>query len=180
MIIRNLCIVGLSAVALAACGEKAVEPAPAPVAAPAASGTIILDSEGLRISTAAPALIAFGTPKAEVAAAISSALGSQPETRPNGDCPNGATEDLVWGETLIAVTRDGLFIGWDNEGDGPRTASGVHVGSTLAEARGGKDFSTPETPFDSVEISVDGVGGFLNAEGTAVGSMFAGDICMAR
>ena len=178
-----VCLAVLAGATLVACDSAE---APAPAAAPstpaaaasAAQSAIGLAAEGLQIGGA---MLAFGAPRAEVEAAIKTALGSDPVASANGDCPTGATADLSWGDTLHIITRDDAFIGWSNSADGPRTASGVHVGSTRAEAEAGKDFSVPETPFDMVEITVDGVGGFLTsgeADGT-VAQMFAGDTCMA-
>ena len=177
---RFACLAIVASVTLVACdsGEAPAAPATPAVSTPAAVSAIGLSAEGLQIGGA---MLAFGAPRAEVEAAIKTALGSDPVASANGDCPTGATADLSWGETLHIITRDDAFIGWDNAADGPRTASGVHVGSTRAEAEAGKDFSVPETPFDMVEITVDGVGGFLTsgeADGT-VAQLFAGDTCMA-
>lgn len=180
------CLVAVASVTLVACDSAdaptspvaAVVPA-ATVGTPATASAIGLSSEGLRIGGA---MLAFGAPRAEVETAIKTALGSDPVVSANGDCPTGATADLSWGETLQVITRDDVFIGWDTSADGPRTPSGVHVGSTRAQAEAGKDFSIPETPFDMVEIAVDGVGGFLTSGGAdgTVTQMFAGDTCMAR
>ena len=177
------CLAAVASVTLVACDSAEAPTSPAApaaaVATPAAASAIGLSAEGLSIGGA---MLAFGAPRAEVEAAITTALGSDPVVSANGDCPTGATAALRWGNTLQVITRDDAFIGWDNGADGPRTPSGVHVGSTRAQAEAGKDFSTPETPFDMVEITVDGVGGFLTgagADGTVV-QMFAGDTCMAR
>ena len=188
MITRTLCIIGLLAGALAACGEKAAEPATAPTApsaasptasAPAAAGTITLDGEGLRISTAAPALIGFGAPIGEVEAAVKSAIGGEPEHDANPDCPNGPVTYARW-VALNLVAREGLFIGWETTSPtGPGSSSGVKVGTSRAEATSkGAEISTQEG-FDQMTVVVDGVYGFLNEAGTAVYSLYAGDTCIA-
>ena len=188
MITRTLCIAGLLASALAACGEMASEPATAPTgpaaaapaaSAPAAAGTIILDGEGLRISTAAPALIAFGAPIGEVEAAVKSAIGGEPEYDANPDCPNGPVTYARW-EALNLVARDGLFIGWETTSPtGPGSSSGVKVGTTRTEATSkGAEISTQDG-FDQMTVAVDGVYGFLNEGGTAVYSLVGGDTCIA-
>ena len=178
------CLAVMASVALVAC-DNAETPAPAAApstpaaAAPAAQSAIVLSDEGLQIGGA---MLAFGAPRAEVEAAIKAALGSDPAVSTNEDCPTGATTDLTWGDAVQITTRDDIFIGWDNMADGPRTASGIHVGSTRAEAEAGAAFSVPETTFDMVEITVDGVGGFMSSDGAdgTVSQMFAGDTCMAR
>ena len=187
MIIRNLCLLGFAVLAVSACDE-AVEPASAPTPAaapqvatpaPAATGTVTLDGEGLRFSTNAPALIAFGAPTAEVAAALKAALGADPVTQPNPDCPNGATLDLSWGQNLTVVTRDGQFVGWKSNAAGPKTRSGVEVGSTRQIVQAGEGFETSDSTFDLPAIEVDGVSGFLTADGSKVENLFGGDTCMA-
>ena len=188
MIIRNLCLLGLAAFAVSACDE-AVEPASAPTPAaatqvaaapaPATAGTVTLDGEGLRLSTNAPALVAFGAPTADVVALVKAALGSDPVTQANPDCPNGATVDLAWGQSLTVVTRDGKFVSWNTNAAGPKTRSGVEVGSSRQVAEAGAGFETYDSTFDLPAIEVDGVSGFLTADGTRVENLFGGDTCMA-
>ena len=187
MVIRHLCIVGLSALALAACEEPAAEPASAPAnppttaPAPAAAATIVVDGEGLKAGPGSTP-IAFGSPRATVEAAVKAALGSDPVVSENPDCPTGSATVLDWGDAMQVVLQDGAFVGWRADDATVRTMSGLHVGSTRAEAQAGSDFSLPETTLDAVEISVDGVGGFLTSAGPdgTVEQLFAGDICMAR
>ena len=187
MVIRHLCIVGLSALALTACQEPAAEPASAPATPPAPAPTsadaasIVLDGEGLKAGST-PTLIAFGTPRATVEAAVTAALGSDPVVSENPDCPTGSATVLDWGDAMQVVLQNGAFVGWRADDATARTASGLHVGSTRAEAQAGSDFSLPETTLDAVEIAVDGVGGFLTSAGPdgTVEQLFAGDICMAR
>ena len=189
MIIRNLCLLGLAALAVSACDE-AVEPASAPTPAaatqvaaaapaPATAAAVTLDGEGLRLSTNAPVLIAFGAPTAEVVALVKAALGTDPVTNPNPDCPTGATVDLSWGQNLTVVTRDGQFVGWNANAAGPKTRSGVEVGSARQVAEAGAGFQTSDSNFDLPAIEVDGVSGFLTADGTKVENLFGGDTCMA-
>ncbi|WGM47074.1 hypothetical protein KOAAANKH_01948 [Brevundimonas sp. NIBR10] len=187
MVICNLCIVGLSALALVACEKPASEPASAAVSpsatvtTPTATVPVILDGEGLKAGST-PTLVAFGSPRATVEAAVKAALGSDPVVSENPDCPTGSATVLDWGDAMQVVIQNGAFVGWRADDATARTASGLHVGSTRAEAQAGPDFSLPETTLDAVEISVDGVGGFLTSAGPdgTVEQLFAGDICMAR
>ncbi len=187
MVIRHLCVVGLSALALTACQEPAAEPAgapatpPAPAPTSAAAASIILDGEGLKTGSV-PTLVAFGSPRTTVEAAVKAALGSDPVVSENPDCPTGSATVLDWGDAMQVVLQNGAFVGWRADDATARTASGLHVGSTRAEAQAGPDFSLPETTLDAVEISADGVGGFLTSAGPdgTVEQLFAGDICMAR
>lgn len=183
MIIRKLWIVGLTAVALAACGEKAATPASPPPAAPAAAtiaaGAITLDGEGLRIASATPTLIAFGVPRAEIEAAVKSAIGEPQDVGRNPDCPNGPTDDVTW-ETLTLITRDGAFVGWSTTSPtGPATASGVRVGLARTDAVAKGADVHMEEGFDQAVISLDSIGGQMTEDGGAVYSLWAGDICLA-
>lgn len=190
MIIRTLGIVGLSAIALAACDKPAAVPASAPAgspptgmaaATPAAAAAIILDGEGLRVGPA-PSLIAFGVPRGTVEAAVRSALGTEAEVSENPDCPTGPATALNWGDAIQVVIQNGAFVGWRADDSSARTASGLHVGSARGQVEAGPDFSLAETTLDAVEIAVDGVGGFLSTAGAdgTVEQLFAGDTCMAR
>ena len=190
MIIRSPGVVGLSALALAACDGPASGPAGAPAnsaptatagGTPAAAAAIILDGAGLKVGSA-PTLTAFGAPRATVEAAVRSVLGTAAEVSENPDCPTGPATVLNWGDAMQVVIQNGTFVGWRADDATGRTASGLHVGSTRGQVEAGPDFSLPETTLDAVEIAVDGVGGFLTtvgADGT-VEQLFAGDICMAR
>lgn len=189
MIIRNLCLLGFAALAVAAC-DDAAEPDSAPAQTPAAqvapvtpapatAGTVTLDGEGLRLSTNAPALVPFGAPTADVVALVKAALGTDPVTQANPDCPNGATVDLAWGENLSVITRDGQFVGWTAKAAGPKTRSGVEVGSSRQVAEAGAAFQTSDSTFDLPAIEVDGVSGFLTADGAKVENLFGGDTCLA-
>ena len=184
MKLQLVCLAAVAGVALTGCDSAEAPvtpaaPAASAAAAPTAQAGIGLRGEGLQIGGA---MLAFGASRAEVEAAVKAALGADPAVSENGDCPTGATTNLSWGDALQIITRDDAFIGWDNAADCPRTASGVHVGSTRAEAEAAEAFSVPETTFDMVEISVDDVGGFLTSAGAdgKVLQMFAGDTCMAR
>ncbi len=170
MILRNLCIIGLSAIALSACGGDSSETA-APADAAATTAALTLDGEGLR---APSGLIAFGAPAAEAIAAATAALGSEPTTTPNPDCPTGATDDYAWGNRLALITRDGAFIGWHSSESGPTTSSGIHTGSAKTDA-----FEVVPSNFEQTQISVDGVSGFLNADNATVGVLYSGDTCIA-
>lgn len=199
MTIRKVCLLALSAVALTACDKGVAEPAPNPAPAPAPASApvltapvvtapvvssvvqapITLDGEGIRISASAPALIAFGTASAEVVAKVKVALGPDPVTHSNPDCPNGATIDFSWGKSLTVVTRDGKFVGWNSDAAGAKTRSGVEVGSSRQIAEAGEGFETYDSSFDLPAIEVDGVSGFLTADGKKVENLFGGDTCMA-
>jgi len=187
MTLRHLCITGLAAVGLVACGEPAAEPAKAAPAATAGAATaasrasvdaVTLVGEGLRVSSA-PAVIAFGAPRAEVEAALATALGATPTASENPDCPTGATQDLTWGDALSIVTRDGAFIGWTAGATGPQTAAGVRAGMTRAEVLAKGATEETDSQFSVTPIAVDGVSGFLNEAGTAVDNLYAGDVCIA-
>jgi len=168
-------IFGLSALvlALAACGGDSSESAPpADTPAPAASvEAVTLDGEGLRTPAG---LIAFGAPAGDGVAAVTAALGGAPATRANSDCPTGETEDYNWGDTLALITRDGAFIGWRSSQAGPTTSTGVHAGSNRTDA-----FEILPSGFEQIQIAVDGVYGFLNADGQTVDVLYAGETCIA-
>lgn len=172
MIIRTFGLAALAAFTLAACGDGAATPADAPAAeAPAAAAALTLDGEGLRTPAG---LIAFGAPAADAVAAATSALGSEPVTTANADCPTGATEDYVWGNKLAVITRDGAFIGWHSSESGPMTSSGLHTGSAKTDAT-----EVVPSNFEQTQILVDGVSGFLNADNETIGVLYSGDTCIA-
>lgn len=169
--VKSVLVLGLGALALAACGGDSSEAAPpADSAAPAASA-LTLDGEGLRTPAG---LIAFGSPAGDAVAAATAALGGEPATTANADCPTGATEDYAWGNRLALITRDGALIGWHSSESGPTTSTGIHTGSAKTDA-----FETVPSNFEQTQIAVDGVSGFLNADGQTVGVLYAGDTCIA-
>lgn len=187
MTIRTLWIVGLTTAALAACGDKAASSASAPaVASPVASegatlasSAITLDGEGLSIASANPILMGFGTPRAEIEAAVKSVMGAPRDVGRNPDCPNGPTDDVIW-DTLTLITRNGVFVGWSTTSPtGPASATGLRVGLSRAEAVAKGAEVRMEEGFDQAMLSLGGMGGQMTEDGGSVYSLWAGDICLA-
>ena len=180
MKLHMLGLAGAMSIALGACGNPS-EPAgetaaPASNEAPAAASGPVLTGEGLTIGSD---VAAFGAPAADVVAAVTAAMGSEPTQAANPDCPTGATVDFAWGNKLALLTRDGAFIGWHSSEAGPATAAGVHTGDTRAKAEQAPGFQLMESQFEQTMFTVDGVYGFLNADNQSIGVLYAGDTCIA-
>lgn len=181
MKLHMLSLAGAISIALGACGDSDAPPPTEPALATAAETPVtapgpILGGEGLTLGASTAA---FGAPAADVVAAVSAAMGSEPTRTANSDCPTGATEDFAWGDKLAILTRDGAFIGWHSSEAGPATAAGVRTGDTRAKAEAAPGFETMESPFEQTLFTVDGVFGFLNADNQSIGVLYAGDTCIA-
>ena len=160
---------------------NAVTPAPKAATAPA-TAPLLLEGAGLRIPGASPPrAIAFGTAEATAVQALSTALGGAPTGGGgNEECGEGPLEFVEWKDRIRAWFQDGRFAGWEAKGD-LRTAAGVGIGSTRAEAAKLPGFDVEESTL-GIEFTADGLSGILasNAPDARVTDLRAGATCVFR
>ena len=189
-----------AAALLAACGREAdapaeapadpapasATPAPAPPApADAAAGpALALDGEGLRLvdrSSGRTRPIAFGTPEAQVLAALQPLRGPPAERSTNEECGAGPLAFAEWPDDLQLVFQEGRFVGWWVDDPGLTTMSGVGVGSSLDQLKAAYAAEVGESTLGP-EFSAGGLGGLLSGRGPAarVTVLWAGVICAFR
>ena len=184
----------LAALALAACGPEATPPADAPAAAtaeaPDALGQALLEADGFMPANpgghGTGRKLSFGETDAEVIAFITRLRGDQPPRRDaNAECPAGPLAFADWGDNFQLAFSEGKFIGWTAGEGAPRgfaTASGIHVGSTLAQLRAahpdvvvGEDTLGPEFAAGEIYGTLSGTG-----DDATVTTMWAGVNCVFR
>lgn len=183
------------ALLLAACAPEGPPPAdaPAPEAtaeAPETMGEALLDEDGFMPANpgglGAARKLSFGEADTEVIAFLTRRRGDQPPRRAaNAECPAGPLTFADWGDGFQLAFSEGKFIGWTAGEGAPRgfaTASGIHVGSTLAELRAARP--EVEVREDSLgpEFSADGIHGTLSGttDDATVTTMWAGVNCVFR
>lgn len=160
----------------------------APEAGPAASRQaatpkIAVDGAGLRLvdpATGSTRPLAFGTPQADILAAL--AFRGQPGTGTNAEC--GSTTYANWPDGLNIVFDDGSFAGWslDGRADGALTTmSGVGPGATRAALDDGYNAEVRRTTL-GLEFTAGTLAGLLDGPGKAakITNMWAGLTCIAR
>ncbi len=186
----------LSTLALAACGDRAEEPASAPPATavepgaasppsasptPASTRVVALDPEGLRLvdrNSGSTAPVAFGQPAEQVLAVVSAARGAPPAQRgTNPECGAGALDYASWDDGLTLWFQNGAFAGWAANRQGPTLMSGVGVGSSRADLEGAHAITVQETTLGT-EFTFGDVSGIL--ENGRVSNLWAGVSCNFR
>jgi hypothetical protein len=202
MLPRLLPALALAAL-LTACGQPAEESTPAAPAAPAEAakpaepatpavparpaGAVALDQEGLRLvgENGSTRLVAFGTPTADVVAALSSVLGNPSDRSMNEECGAGATEFVTWSPELDALFMDGKFTGWSV---GSRsvgkvtTMDGIGVGSTRQQLTAAlADLKVEESSL-GLEFAAGSLSGVLDKDGPdgRVEALWGGTSCVFR
>lgn len=185
------------ALILAACSPEAPAPAdaapaeaPAP-GAPAAAGisAALLEADGVTLANpggGAGRKLTFGETEADVVAFVTGLNGGQPLRRgANEECGAGAQTFAYLGDWFELAFMDGKLAGWTASEAPPRgfaTASGVHVGSTLAELRAAHPDVTVTTDTLGPEFAAGEIYGFLSGttDAATVTSMWAGVNCVFR
>lgn len=163
------------AVLLAACGEAE---APAPVAASSvdAPASIVL-GETLRIGDAQAA---FGDSRADVETALGTADDVASD---NPDCPTGPVVNVSRSDGLALTYRGDRLIGWQSTDNNLRTAEGVMVGMSRAEAKAayGDRIQSMESTIGD-EMAAGEVGFLLGGPGddARIDAIYAGENCFAR
>ena len=185
----------LLALALAACGPETPGPAPAdaPTAAaaegPARLGYAALEADGFTPANPGGGesrKVSFGEGEAEVIAILTQLRGGQAPTRSsNAECGAGPLTFADWGDGFQLAFADGRFAGWmatDAAPAGFATVSGVHVGSTLAEARTALPGLTVQQTTLGTEFAAGELFGFLSGAGdqARVTGLWAGVSCFFR
>lgn len=175
---------------LAACGPETPAPAPADAPAPAALGEALLEADGFMPANpggrGTGRKVAFGEGEAEVIAFMTRLRGGQAPTRSsNAECPSGPLTFADWGDGFQLAFADGRFAGWmatDAAPAGFATVSGVHVGSTLAEARTALPGLTVQQTTLGTEFAAGELFGFLSGAGdqARVTGLWAGVSCFFR
>jgi hypothetical protein len=176
---------------LAACGPETPAPAPADApAAPAAPGQALLEADGFMPANpggrGTGLKFAFGMTEAEVIAAMTQLRGGQTPTRSaNAECGVGPLTFADWGDGFQLVFADGKFAGWlatDRAPPGFATASGVGVGSTLAQARAGLPGLAVTEGTIGHEFAAGEIFGLLSGAGdqARVTTLWAGVSCFFR
>lgn len=183
------------ALILAACSPEAPAPADAPAAeAPAAPAPDHLGEARLEADGFTPAnpgggagrKLTFGETEPEVIAFITRLRGDQPPRRDaNAECGAGPLTFADWGDNFQLAFSEGKFAGWTAGEGAPRgfaTASGVHVGSTLAELRAAHPDVTVATDTLGPEFAAGEIYGFLSGttDAATVTSIWAGVNCVFR
>ena len=189
------------ALILAACSPEAPAPADAPAAeAPAADAAVpagiqaaLLEGDGVTRTDPAGGAgrkLAFtedtGDAKTDVVAYVTRLNGGQPlRTGANEECGAGAQTFVYPGDGFELAFIEDRLAGWGVSENAPRgfaTASGVHVGSTVAELRAAHPDVTITTDTLGPEFAVGEVYGFLSGTNDAatVKSMWAGVNCVFR
>ncbi|HYE45530.1 MAG TPA: hypothetical protein VEA44_07115 [Caulobacter sp.] len=197
---RLLSALGI-AVFLAACGKPAEDPAktPAaptqagpvapPAAAPAEAATVsvALDSEGLRLvtETGSTRLLAFGRPTAEAVEVLTGVLGAPANRSVNQECGAGPTEFVEYGNGLTALFLDGRFTGWSADRESAELVTfmnGVGVGSTRQQLTEAFADLTVEESTLGLEFTAGEVSGLLDKDGPTgkVQAIWAGTSCVFR
>lgn len=191
-----IAVASVLSLSLAACGQPAApEPAdaPAPSAAPAAPahpGQALLEADGFTPANPGGGgtgrKLSFGEGEAEVIAFLARLRGGQAPTRSsNAECGAGPLTFADWGDGFQLAFADGRFAGWlanDSAPAGFSTTSGVHVGSTLAQARAGLPGLTVEQTTLGTEFAAGPIFGFLSGAGdqARVTGLWAGVSCFFR
>lgn len=183
------------ALILAACSPEAPAPADAPAAeapgAPVPTGIreALFEADGVTLADPAGGAgrkLAFGDAEAEVIAYVTGLNGGQPLRRgSNDECGAGPLTFAYLGNYFELAFSDGSLAGWGASETPPQgfaTASGVHVGSTLAELRAAHPDVTVSEDTLGPEFAAGEIFGFLSgATDTAtVTSMWAGVNCVFR
>lgn len=198
---RTVLFAGIALVA-SACSQKAEQPAAnaatpvatptaeasaSPTATPAASAVAInLAPDGLSLvdpTTGNARLIAYGSPRATIEAAVTAALGAPTERGHSAECGAGPMDFTTYKSDLQLTFQEGKFIGWTiNRGPakGLATASGIGIGSTLAEVR--KAYSVGDVEEGSLGIlfASGALAGILDGkgEGAKVTDIWGGTVCL--
>lgn len=193
---------GLAAVLTLTACDTAETPAPAPASAPAAvpggapamlpvdaavpaEGGLAIEGEGLRLFNASGSArpIPFGTPQADVLAAVTRAVGgTTPAVITNGECGAGPTQFATFANGLNLAFQDDRFAGWFLDKPGPTTVDGVGVGTARAALGDARAIEIVPDSTLGVEFRSGDLGGFLTAAGPGgtVESLYAGLTCFFR
>lgn len=130
-------------------------------------------------------IVAFGEPRAEVVAALTSALGRPTATGRNAECPSGPVDWVSFG-SLDLHFEGGRFVGWViDEAGGPKLESyhGLSFGDRRSDVEG-SDMDVEVVPDSSLgtELIVNGIGVLMSGPGQSdrVTNLFAGTTCFAR
>ena len=185
------------ALLLAACSPEVEAPAPAdaPAAAPGAPvptqpGEALLEADGFMPANpggrGTGRKLSFGETEPEVIAFITRLRGDQPPRRSsNAECGGGPLTFADWGDNLQLAFSEGQFAGWTAGEGAPRgfaTASGIHVGSTLAELRAAHPDVTVSEDTLGPEFAAGEIHGFLSGttDAAVVTGLSAGATCVFR
>ncbi|WP_082992647.1 hypothetical protein [Erythrobacter sp. QSSC1-22B] len=191
-------MIGVAALALAACSENAPEDAaegsevamqetPNLPADPA--GVVRLRGDGLEVTGPLGTMLTFGSQRAPVEAELAKVFSEARDAGTNTECGAGPMAFTEYPGGLTLNFQDGALVGWslrdDEDGDSAdiATAEGIALDSSeaelaeayevemIADSTLGEEFTTPA-----------GVFGFLTGEGAArqVESLHAGTNCFFR
>lgn len=192
---KQLAPAAVLALVLAACSPEAPAPADAPApgetaGAPDTMGQALLEADGFMPANpgghGTGRKLSFGEDEAVVVDFITTLRGDQPPRRgANAECPAGPLSFADWGDGFQLAFSEGQFAGWTAGEGAPRgfaTASGVHVGSTLAELRAAHpDVAVSEDSLGP-EFAAGEIYGTLSGTGdeAVVTTMWAGVNCVFR
>jgi len=157
-----------------------------PPAAPAVH--VSLDGDGLRFvveSSGSTRLLAFGTPAAQVIAAVSAAIGAAQSRGTNADCGAGPVAFVGFDRGLSLIMQDGSFVGWSARVTGDSatltTMSGIGVGSTRAALDSSYVATVSRTTLGT-EFAAGRIQGVLASASRSapITDLWAGTSCVAR
>lgn len=157
--------------------DNAAEAPGANLAAAPADGPAIIQAATLAGNGLDPGLV-FGMPRGEAVAAATAVFGVPSASGHNDECGQGPMDFVSYNDLQLAFQEDRL-VGWSLGGPRPslRTAGGLGIGAPRS-ALGQTDID--EESSLGPEFEVDGVGGILDQQGSAVEALWAGSTCQFR
>lgn len=159
-----------------------------PVAAAAGATAMALDTEGLRLvngKTGSTRLLAFGTDRVTIEAAIAAQLGPPDGRSLNEECGAGPM-DFSNFDDFAANFQDDRFAGWYLRGGQNdwvlTTMSGVGVGTTASEMAESLAFEIYDDSTIGTEFHAGGLSGLLESDApdARITDLWAGANCIFR
>jgi hypothetical protein len=146
----------------------------------AQSAPLVLEPAGLLLPTGRH--VRFGMKAADATALATAALGRPIRHGTYSDCGQGIPiVHIHYRDGLELSFIDGRFVGWTLDKAGPRTATGIGIGSTLADVRR----AYPDVDTDAFDdqlrfIREVGPNGFVTGKGATarVVSLNSGQTCI--
>lgn len=198
----RIVFVATIALAAVACSPKADQPAAnsanaaAPAGTPAAAASdnatepaakvlVNLAPDGLSMvdpDTGNARMIAYGVPRATIEGAVTVALGEPTERGTSKECGAGAMDFTTYKGDLQLTFQEGKFIGWTiNRGPagGLSTASGIGIGSTLAEVKKAYDVTVEDGSL-GILFSSGALAGIVDSKSDTakVTDIWGGTVCL--
>ena len=190
-------MIGMAALALAACSESDPEPTgesaelalqETPNLPADPDGVVRLRGDGLEVTGPLGTMLSFGSPRETVEAELAKSLGEARDAGTNTECGAGPIAFTEYPGGLALNFQQGKLVGWslrDGEGDSADivTAEGIALDSSEAELAAAYEVEMIEDSTLGEEFTTPaGIFGFLTGEGAQkeVESLHAGTNCFFR